>query len=123
MERDLDIILKKKNSVFFTGHKDKVRYEIDMFIPAGVSLIVARSRKEDGGVTEEKGLKFQIETLECFLTHQHEHMSKEWIEDNMSLDVQNLLFRSVLQDIQKSNTLLISEPEELKNGMEKGMPN
>jgi hypothetical protein len=106
---DLDILFPDilKPTKFTAG--DKKRYEITYFIPAGVSLISTKPDTED-----PSGLKTQLKVLECFLKRQHSHMDSDWIEKNISLQVQNAIYLKLVSELAKSNKMLGEEQETAK---------
>lgn len=98
---DLDILFPDVRSYTTFTAEDGETYKVRFFIPAELSLLTVKEG--------ENNLSYQIRVLSTFLTggkNKYEHMSEEWIKDNVSLQIQNVLFNKLLQEIRKSNELL-----------------
>ena len=95
---DLDILMPERDSISFTGYKDKKRYEIDLFIPSVFFSIM--SNKELN--TEEQ----QSKMIEAFLKRKYRHIDIDWINENLSAEVQNYIATKILNQASKDRDLV-----------------
>ena len=105
MITDLDLLLPI-DKIKFTGAVDKVEYIIDLFIPVAVSLKIQQLQDIDLKTQTNKDfIDLQTSTLEAFLTAQNQHMTEEWIKENISFPYQNFLYLKIVEELGKGNDI------------------
>ena len=98
---DLDILIPSSESIKFTGHKDLQTYEISSFIPSAISFVAL-----DDEISKGTDLDYQNRLVEVFLQHQYKHMSREWIDDNISMPIQTIIATLIIKKIGDGNKAL-----------------
>lgn len=97
--KDLDLLFPDDKVAFsFTGKKDRQKYSITLFIPHGLTLYMADKKTPP----HER----QVKCLSLFLRAQYDHMTEQWIIDNLSLTKQNAIFGAVIKEVGRSNDFL-----------------
>ncbi len=105
---DLDILFPNIQEPDSFTAEDKVKYTVRYFIPAAVSILWA---ERDGEEADKSGAKRQLKVLALFLSHQYPHMDEAWIEQNISMQIQNVITMKIAKELQQSN-ILRGEAEE-----------
>ncbi len=104
---DLDILFPETVKAKSFTARDGKRYSINFFIPAQVVFI------EKGD--DESYMSYQLRVLETHLSIQYEHMTAEWIKNNIAFQHQNYIFNRITESIMKSNKMM-------GEGLEAAMP-
>ena len=90
---DIDSLIPEEKGVRFSDKNGQV-YELDLFIPVAASLIRDKYKDDIDGA--------QGAFLECVLSKQLDYMTIEWMEENLSLDVQNALYSTFIFHVNMS---------------------
>ena len=102
---DLDVLFPEVvRPISFTARRDGKKYSINLFIPAALMVMVQGK--------DETNLQFQQRLLSALMSNQHDHMTVDWIVENVPLQYQNYLYKAVTESIVRSSKLLGEEPEE-----------
>lgn len=105
--KDLDILFPDNDvMISFTGKEDKKKYTLKMFLPHGLSLFMAKK-------SDMNGAEKQIKYVSIFLQSQYPHMDEEWVEENVSLQKQTVIFGEILKEVGRANTFLPQENQQV----------
>ncbi len=92
---DIDKLLPDTRGFKFKD-KSGVEYKIKMFIPAVASLIEEKFANDE--------LKKQLAFLEAVCISHFDFMTEDWFSDNVSLEIQNIMFLFILDFMNQSQT-------------------
>lgn len=93
---DFDVLMPENDVAKFTGKRDKTRYEVELFIPSGVALLIVENldlvkqffpdadRKKKSRFSKDT-VDFMLKIFSIICKQQYEHMTSEWIDKNISL--------------------------------------
>jgi len=108
MITDLSKLLPQNDNLIFYASKEKKKYRINMFIPSAVELVASNVGENlNDGFHNQK-----ISVLKIFLSTKIENVEEVWINENLSLEVQNYIFNEIIRIISKG-TLKKEELEKL----------
>ena len=85
---DLDDLIPEIKGFKFKDSEGN-EHKIKMFIPVGVSLLQEKYKDDLD--------ELQIRTITSICEHQFDFMDREWVNDNISLEIMNTMYIMVLE--------------------------
>jgi len=109
--KDLEQLFPDKETGFsFVGSDDGEKYSVKLFLSTGLVLLYEKLTKDENMLATE----VQIQVLEKFFINQYEHMNREWIEKNISMQKQNYIFLMFIQELNRGNEIISNEMRQVE---------
>lgn len=125
---DLAVILPDDDSIVFTGRTDGVKYNVRLFIPFAVSLLVMHHSveiqemfKSDGIKAAKKSIEFLYRIFEIICIRQYPFMDQEWIKKNLAIPKMLDVTRRILATVYKYFETELSEDDGEAKGQSKDL--